>query len=144
MGLFQLRGIAEWRLKRDDMAFVERLWKSWSPSYDCPADEMRRIKASMSTDLKAVLAYYRAIPLGVLGRNRRLLFSTMSVPSMYLHGADDGCIGPELCADLHPAYTAGLEVHQLPGAGHFLHLEQPARVNELLLGFFAETKPGVS
>jgi pimeloyl-ACP methyl ester carboxylesterase len=55
---------------------------------------------------------------------------------MVLHGADDGCIGAELTHGIRRAFSDALALHVLPNAGHFVHLEQPDRVNELTLGFF--------
>ena len=51
------------------------------------------------------------------------------VPTLYLHGSDDGAIGADLLGDLAahlPAVGSGFEI--IDGVGHFLHLEQPERV----------------
>jgi pimeloyl-ACP methyl ester carboxylesterase len=52
------------------------------------------------------------------------------VPTLYLHGADDGAIGAELLGDLAPYFPAvGSAFEIVDGAGHFLHLEQPDLVD---------------
>ena len=51
------------------------------------------------------------------------------VPTLYLHGAQDGAMGAELLENVaaqRPA--AGSRFELLDGVGHFLHLEQPDRV----------------
>jgi pimeloyl-ACP methyl ester carboxylesterase len=138
MGMFQLPGVSERRLLRDDLALVERLWRDWSPGYRCPPASMRRIKDAIAPRGTEVLSYYRElVPGRGSARTTRLLLARCKVPSLYLHGADDGCIGAELTRDLDGAFERGLELHVLPAVGHFLHLEAPERVNELLLRFFA-------
>jgi pimeloyl-ACP methyl ester carboxylesterase len=59
----------------------------------------------------------------------------LSVPTLYLHGQDDGCIGAELSEGMEPLFPAGLERVELPGCGHFLHQEKPEEVSRLLLDF---------
>ncbi len=53
------------------------------------------------------------------------------VPTLYLHGADDGCFSPKL------AQAAGST--EIAASGHFLHLEQPEVVAEAVLDFLARS-----
>jgi pimeloyl-ACP methyl ester carboxylesterase len=51
------------------------------------------------------------------------------VPTLYLHGANDGAIGVELLDDVSEHLpAAGSFVEIVDGVGHFLHLEQPQLV----------------
>ncbi len=51
------------------------------------------------------------------------------VPTLYLHGADDGAIGAGLLIDLDQYFPAeGSAAEILVGVGHFLHLEKPELV----------------
>ena len=52
-----------------------------------------------------------------------------------LHGAEDGCMGAELVQGMDAFFPRGLRVEIVPGTGHFLHQEDPARVNALILDF---------
>lgn len=137
MGLFQLEGFAERRVQRDDLALIDRLWRDWSPGYRCPEDEMRHVKDAMAPHLSQVLAYYRA-----LRRPRRaalkLVMARTTVPSLYIHGVDDGCVGVDMLEGVKSAYAAGLTLETIADAGHFVHLERPQRFNELLLRFLAD------
>jgi pimeloyl-ACP methyl ester carboxylesterase len=59
------------------------------------------------------------------------------VPTLYLHGRDDGCLGIELAEEAR-TFVAGIDgsrVEVVDHAGHFLHLEQPEQVNRLVLDF---------
>jgi pimeloyl-ACP methyl ester carboxylesterase len=50
------------------------------------------------------------------------------VPTLYLHGADDGGMGADLLAEFDVSIhlpTAGSAFEIIDGVGHFLHLEQP-------------------
>jgi len=141
IAFFQFRGIAERRVAADNFAFIDRLWRDWSPGWTPPPDELAAVKAAFSSPehLKAVLGYYRSFqsPAALFGESRKLILTRTSIPAMYLHGVDDGCAGVELADGLEPAYSAGIEVHKIPGAGHFVHQEKAAEVNDLLLRFLA-------
>jgi pimeloyl-ACP methyl ester carboxylesterase len=140
MWFFQLPGVAERRLMANDLAFVERLWRDWSPGYRCPQAEMVQIKEAIAPHHRGVLAYYRSLlSRRTLSPSRlgRMLKKT-SVPSLYLHGREDGCVGPELVRDLESVYSGPFESHILDGCGHFLHLERPGIFNRALLAFLSK------
>jgi pimeloyl-ACP methyl ester carboxylesterase len=61
----------------------------------------------------------------------------LPVPTLYLHGADDGCMGADLVDEheLRAFFPAGLEVAIVPAAGHFLQLDQPEAVHARIAGF---------
>ena len=96
MGLFQLPRLAERRLAARDFALVDRLWRDWSPSFAAPADELAAVKDALRGREREVLAYYRALFSRATPSTARLLRRRPRVPSLYVHGLDDGCIGVEL------------------------------------------------
>ncbi|MFJ8046631.1 alpha/beta fold hydrolase [Streptomyces luteogriseus] len=57
------------------------------------------------------------------------------------HGADDNCMSVELSDGRDDLFTNGLERVVIPGAGHFLHLEQPKTVADHILGFLNSRPP---
>jgi hypothetical protein len=59
MGYFQLPGAAA-RLAADDFAFVDRLWRDWSPGWDFPAERLAGVKATLGDEEGAshAIGYY--------------------------------------------------------------------------------------
>ncbi len=136
--MFQLRTIAEMRLAENDLALIDRLWRDWSPSYTASKEDLDLIKAGIATRMPEVIGYYRAFfsRTSLFGVPRRLLLTKTSVPALYLHGEDDGCIGVDLMVGSDKHFTAGVSLQRIEHAGHFVHLEKPDIVNPLLLDFF--------
>ena len=58
------------------------------------------------------------------------------MPSLYLHGENDGCIGANLCDGMENFFE-DLQIKILPDCGHFLHLERPEKVNKIILDFLS-------
>src|SRR5262249_46376233 len=58
---FQLPWLPERRIAARDMSFIDELWRSWSPGFAPPAEELAAIKQSFADPAHrdAVLAYYR-------------------------------------------------------------------------------------
>jgi pimeloyl-ACP methyl ester carboxylesterase len=74
-------------------------------------------------------------------RRRRLAERPrIEVPSVILHGADDGVDFPARSERDPAMFPAGTERHVVPGAGHFLPREQPRAVADALLSLLARTR----
>lgn len=144
MLFFQLRGLSDWVLERDDWAFVERLWRDWSPGWAPPPEELAAVKRTLAQPgvKRAALGYYRAMfaPGGAAARQTaRLLSSPIPVRTLALTGEQDGCMDTRL-HDLTlkgEDFPAGFDLARIQGAGHFLHQEKPEIVNRLLLDWLA-------
>jgi pimeloyl-ACP methyl ester carboxylesterase len=140
--------LADMALVHDDFRFLERLWSDWSPGWRWPAEEMEALKETFRQPgvAGAALAYYRHTLNPLLQRpelaatQERVQMSPVTVPSLYIHGAADGCIGLELADGMEIFFPAGLERLVVPEAGHFVHQERPDVVNAKLLEFLAPLK----
>ncbi|NUR85130.1 MAG: alpha/beta fold hydrolase, partial [Nonomuraea sp.] len=77
--------------------FLDGLWADWSPGYDATQDlEFVRRSLADPANLAAAIGYYRAM-LGTTPPSDRYpeVEAATRTPILYLHGARDGCLGPE-------------------------------------------------
>lgn len=132
--------LAETIVAADDLAFIDGLWNEWSPGYDGTADAAL-VKDALRdpAHLGAALGYYRAMlgadQTGATEVDQAAMLPS-PVPTLYLHGRDDGCMGAELVGASEASLpVAGSRAEILEGVGHFLQLEDPATVNRLVVDF---------
>jgi pimeloyl-ACP methyl ester carboxylesterase len=124
----------------NDLAFIDMLWRDWSPDLDGDMDA-QNCKTSLRAPehLQAALSYYRCT-LGSGPRNRdyddiqTAGSGELPIPTLYIHGANDGCIGREVAESVR-ALSPWVHVEIVEGAGHFLQLEKPDVVNSLIIDF---------
>lgn len=141
MFYFQTR-LAELGVPFDDFAFIDRLWREWSPSYVLPDGERALLKESLAKPgvLTQAFGFYRQL-FGPPSEDPAIQAlearanGPINVPSLYLHGAEDGCMAAYLSEGMDALFPKGLERVVLPGVGHFLHLEQPDEVGARVLRF---------
>lgn len=131
-GLFQLPWLPEAALRAADFALLRRTLTSTSaPGTFSEADLDRHVEAwSRPGSLTAMLQYYRALRLG-RGSSPAVRVTT---PTLVLWGEDDAFLDTRVGETaLRQCTDARLVV--LAGATHWLHHEQPERVNDELLAF---------
>jgi pimeloyl-ACP methyl ester carboxylesterase len=146
MMFFQLRGIAEFAVERDDWSLIKRLWKNWSPGFALPEEEWESLRATFAAPgvKQAMLGYYRqnvspGIMLG-LKKTEATALTTVPVRTLAITGADDGCIDTRLYDHvfLDEDFPNGFRVERIQNAGHFTHQEKPEEVNRLILDWLKE------
>jgi pimeloyl-ACP methyl ester carboxylesterase len=137
--LFQT-GLAEMAL---DAAFVEGLWRDWSPDYDAAFDVTQVLDCLAAPENKAAaIGYYRVMldpsrRQAAYAERQAAADGVGERPTLYLHGGADGCLDATLAQDAEQHLPAGSRMQLIPGAGHFLHLEEPAVVGRLVLDWVA-------
>lgn len=140
--------LAESTVAMDDLAFLERLWREWSPGLDpdVVADEMSHVLKALGqpANLAAALGYYRYQfdPTGhdpALAAEQASILGRLEQPLLYIHGTADGAIGADMVDEsvLDVADKAS-RLCVVEGAGHFSHLERPDEINAVIKGFLAE------
>ncbi len=82
--------------------------------------------------LEAALAWYRA--------NKGLAadVGTIRVPTLYIWGDADATVGPDAAHGTREFVSAAFGMEVLPGVGHFVMDQSPAKATELLLGHLAK------
>ena len=135
---------ADFVVGANDLAYIDMLWADWSPGFDA-TEELELLKPSLRdpANLQAALGFYRAT-LGA-GYNDPALQSAQDMsstippqPLLYIHGRTDGCMGSEVAEFAAAELTPNARAKFIDGAGHFMHLEKPAEVNDIILSFLAE------
>lgn len=132
MVFFQVPG-AERLAAARDFALIDRLWRTWSPGYVLPAALQAEVRACLRASWPAPLLYYRAMfrPAGAALRRLRPdtgIARRITVPTLYLHGADDGCISPAAGRGAERYFAGPYRAEVMADAGHFLAAELPDAV----------------
>ena len=143
MFFFQM-SFAETAVAYNNFAFVEKLWQDWSAGWQYSAKEMAVLTATFQKQgvLRAALSYYRHSlnpenHSPELAHIREYLSDSIDVPTLYIHGAQDGCIGVESTEGMERSFTKKVEKRILDG-GHFVHQEKPDAVNSIIEEFLKE------
>ena len=120
---------------------VPLLWRRWSPGYDA-AEDLRHVSAAIGAPdrWRAALSLYRATirnstPPARYAELHRWWTELPRVPTLYLHGADDGCMTADVTAFVAAALPAGSDAAVVEHAGHFLQLERPDEVGRRIVEF---------
>jgi pimeloyl-ACP methyl ester carboxylesterase len=127
----------------NDHAFIDMIWHDWSPGYDA-SDDLPAVKDALRepANLAAALGFYRAA-LGdgyvdpELDAVQQATQAVPEQPTLYLHGTDDGCIGPEVAESARAEVGDNVTIEVFDGLGHFLHLEDPTTVDNHILEFIS-------
>jgi pimeloyl-ACP methyl ester carboxylesterase len=125
------------------------LWREWSPGWRFDEATFERTAVAFDNPdfVPVVIHSYRHRHRNAPGDprfdaiERRLAERPrIEVPSVILHGRDDGVDRPRK-SERHPAlFPEGTERRVVPDAGHFLPREQPGAVVEALRSLLARTR----
>jgi len=123
--------------------FWESLWADWSPGYD-PCEDVSELRRYVSPDnIANVIAPYRAsfnpdFADPVAKAEALAALQDPPIPTLYLHGADDGALGIDILgqpSEHLPAAGSAFEI--VGGVGHFLHLQQPGAIAAKIFDWLA-------
>lgn len=127
--------------ERSGSWIVPLLWRRWSPGYGA-AQDLRHVDAAIGAPdrWRAALGPYRATirntrPPARYAELHRWWTAPPLLPTLYLHGADDGCMTAQFTRFVPAALPAGSGAAVVDGAGHFLHLERPDDVGRRIVEF---------
>jgi pimeloyl-ACP methyl ester carboxylesterase len=136
---FQLKGLADWWVRRGNLQFIDMLYRTWCPTWDDYDERLASVKETLEAPglLTAALSYYRNSIYGLNSASfefRRLFNGRITVPTLGIRGELDGCI-PEITWDqVSPkSFRNGLTLEVVPGVGHFPQQENPQWISERLI-----------
>jgi pimeloyl-ACP methyl ester carboxylesterase len=135
-------------LEKNRREICRLLWRDWSPGWRFDDATFEQAAAAFDNPdfVPVVIHSYRHRYRNAPGEprfdaiERRLAERPrIEVPSVILHGRDDG-VDPPARSDKHPAlFPAGTERRVIPDAGHFLPREQPGAVVDALRSLLDRT-----
>jgi len=104
VSFFQLKGLADWWVRRKNMKFIDMLYRTWCPTWDQYDERVASAKATLKAPgvLKSTLSYYRNSLFGLNAASfkfRRLMNGRITVPTLGIRGEVDGCM-PETAWEL--------------------------------------------
>jgi pimeloyl-ACP methyl ester carboxylesterase len=134
IGFFQLRGIAERAIAKDNFAMLRRTLRAADRERAWLSDEdiARYVEAMAQPGaLSPPLEYYRQL--------RRLVpllspLRTITAPTLVLWGELDPYLGTQFLDGLD-RWGADLQIQLFPTAGHWLNQQEPVAVNAALRAF---------
>ena len=138
----QLPGFPESTLGR----VVPKLWNDWTPpGYDASRD-LDYLWAALPSRAhrKAAVSYYRfqfqprRQSLSYKRLHRTWRTEEVRVPVLVIHGDIDGGLDIELAKASADALPADCQHEIISGAGHFVQLDRPNEVSELIVDFASE------
>lgn len=140
--LHQFPGVAAAITRRNDFAYIDKLYRRWSPTWDVTDDDTRDAKTTLAHPgvLAEALAYYRAqlaaeiLPSGK--RTRQLLKQPTRVETLLFRGPHDPMTVDKWFRESPWLFPEGCRVVDVEGTGHFPHREDPAQFSAMLLDFF--------
>jgi pimeloyl-ACP methyl ester carboxylesterase len=129
--LFQFTGVAESLIQRDG-------WKLFREMLGNAQDRERYIAdLSRPGALTAGLNWYRANATPEQELERMSLFPAVDVPALGIWSSGDAYLTEEGLLDTAAHVTGPWRYERIEGAGHWLQLDAPDRVNKLLLDFLS-------
>lgn len=126
---------AEAATRRDEFSYLDKLQRRWAPGWTGPeADAALQASKRLLSDpqvLHEALNYYRELS----PKQPRVATARVSVPGLIVYGSNDLGGNLEPYQQTPEAFDAPCELVEVPGAGHWPHLEKPGVVIPSLVEF---------
>jgi pimeloyl-ACP methyl ester carboxylesterase len=131
MYFFQLPRVPEWSMKWRNGAMMSKLLQQAGQT---PAAAARDAQAMREPGaLTAAINWYRAMPLS----NPRAINQKVSVPTLYVWSDGDTALMPKSAHNTARYVDGEYRFEILPGVSHWIPDEEPDKLAELLLEWFA-------
>jgi pimeloyl-ACP methyl ester carboxylesterase len=134
--LFQFPGLAEELIPQDDWRFLKG-WSGGTGDIDRWPQDLGRPGA-----LTAALNWYRANDNPMRMLQPTPAFPLIECPVLGIFGAHDAALTEESMTDSEKYVSGPWRYEHFEDAGHWVQLEQPARLNEMLIEFLRPDQEG--
>lgn len=141
---FQLPGLPEAAIRGNDFAFIDYLWRLWSPALDDP-EHVAGIKRMLAEPgaVESTLAYYRSLfdpskQDPALAHVREAIARPIRVPMLSVIGSAD--LRSEAGESQSELFEGEFRFETVEGCGHFLHRERPDDVARLVLDWLGKSE----
>ena len=123
--------------------FCRYLWQTWSPTWRFTEDEFATTAGSWyNPDWVEITLHSYRVRWGNAApdlryaqlESRMKQHPTITVPTVHLHGATDGCCLAEVLEDQSASFSGGYRRQILPGVGHCPPRESPEVIVQTILG----------
>lgn len=139
---FQLPGLPERLVHR----IIPKLWRDWTPAGIDVTDGIAAALDALPTiaHRRAAVSYYRsaarlwAKPLPEYAATHPYRYAAPRAPMLIVHGIEDGAMGVGYTDALADRLPPGSRVEVIDGAGHFVQLDQPRAVCDVILGYLQD------
>jgi epoxide hydrolase 4 len=137
---FQLPGVPESVVHADNWRFFRHFVDDARPAFT-PEEIDRYVEAwSQPGAATAMINYYRS-SVRMSPKHAEAQLRPISAPTLVIWGQRDRYLGPELAEPDHDDVPNLDRVEVLPDASHWVHHDEPERVTQLLIDFFAPAPP---
>jgi pimeloyl-ACP methyl ester carboxylesterase len=135
MFYFQLPWLPEWLFSRRGFAYAEKSLRASSRPGTFSDEDVERYKEAWSQPgaVRSMLHWYRA---ALRARPRKPQTGRVTIPTLLIWGTQDRFLGQEMAQPSIDLCDEG-RLELIPEATHWVQLEEPERVNGLLVDFLA-------
>lgn len=139
--IFQFGAFGRWMTARNDLAYIERMYRIWAPSWRVPAEYMERVKAALRKPerLRAALEYYVQI---WQRRNDRemleILARPVNAPGLIIGGLDEPEFRQQWLEASRDCFVSRAPIELWPSVGHWPHCEAPELFRKRVLEYLGE------
>jgi pimeloyl-ACP methyl ester carboxylesterase len=146
---FQMQEVSGDVVSANNFEFIDNIWADWSPGYDASEDlplvkECLRNPEHFQTAMGYYWGQFDPVRFGSpvwLEEQEAAWGYSLTQPTLYLHGSQDGCHGldKEQVQSVLNYVGKGSEAELIDGVGHFMPLQKPAEINARILRFLKKS-----
>lgn len=135
-------------VRKDPVGFAHIMWMNWSPKGWFTEATFYKVSQSWQNEdfVDVTLHSYRsrweeAEPDKKSKKTEEKVkeTKTLSLPALYVQGAEDGVNPPYTSEDVHEKFTGYFNRIVMPGVGHFPSREAPEELSRYLISFLQQS-----